>query len=353
MELYKSIARNLLNIAKYIKAGEMALTDVPFENIMEIIRDLYHAKMGNGELLCDLYTTLLTKGLERGDREEVVTVLTLLAQHMVVFASDEIRLNKLADKNYLLQSRAAYWFNCDKVRKWHENNGGENNDGENQVPFEGRGVVYSAVIGNYDEIKEPQYVNPELDYILFTDNPEVTSSVWQVRLVDKDEQLDNVRLARRIKILGHEYLSGYDYSIWVDGKLSITDNIREYIENYRRLEPMLVFNHYVNDCIYQEKAACVSLQKDNPEVMEKQIQKYLTEGYPAHNGLVDSACLVRELKNKRVQQVMETWWNEILQGSRRDQLSFNYACWKNQFVYDSTDLFIYGNKYIQTFGHNS
>ncbi len=27
--------------------------------------------------------------------------------------------------------------------------------------------------------------------------------------------------------------------------------------------------------------------------------------------------------------VMENWWSEIEQGSRRDQLSFNYVAWKN------------------------
>lgn len=276
-----------------------------------------------------------------------MTALTILARHMIVFAGEEAKLNKVADKNYRLQCRVAYLVNCEKIRKRYEEN-----IEKAQFPFSGKGVVYSAITGNYDEIKEPKYVNPEFDYILFTDNPQITSSVWQVRLVENKECLDNVRLARRIKILGHEYLPEYDYSIWVDGKLEITENLREYIENYRRKEPMLCFNHYVNECIYQEADACISLQKDVLGIIEKQTQKYMSEGYPVKNGLIDSALIVRELKNERVQQVMDTWWNEVLYGSRRDQLSFNYACWKHNFLYDSTDLFIYGNKYVQIHGHN-
>ena len=347
MDTYKAIAQNLIHIADYIKRGEIAINDVPFENIMQMVRNLYDSKTGEGELFIGLYTDLIAKGLEHGDSEEVAAVLTILARHIVVFAGDEIKIDMLKNKNYLLQSQMAYLSNCEKLRKWHEVN-----VSDSKIPFNGKGVIYSAVIGNYDEIKEPQYVNSEFDYILFTDNPKVTSSVWQVRLVENKEQLDHVRLARKIKILGHEYLSEYDYSIWVDGKLQITDNLKEYVEQYRGMEPMLCFNHYANDCIYQEKDACVSLQKDDPEIMEKQIQRYLEEGYPAHNGLVDSGFLVRELKNERVKRVMEAWWKEILNGSRRDQLSFNYACWKNDFVYDATDLYIYGNKYVQVHGHN-
>ncbi|MDE7250890.1 MAG: hypothetical protein K2N82_13635, partial [Lachnospiraceae bacterium] len=86
--------------------------------------------------------------------------------------------------------------------------------------------------------------------------------------------------------------------------------------------------------------------------MDVQIERYRNAGYPEHNGLIDSGILVRELKNERVIKVMETWWQEVLHGSKRDQLSFNYACWKNDFVYDSTDLYIYENKYVSNYKNN-
>lgn len=86
--------------------------------------------------------------------------------------------------------------------------------------------------------------------------------------------------------------------------------------------------------------------------MDAQMERYRNEGYPEHNGLIDSGILVRELKNQKVINLMETWWQEVLHGSKRDQLSFNYACWKNDFVYDTADLFIYGNDYVKSYNHN-
>lgn len=339
MNAYERMAKSLEQVAEGIKSGEIAFTEIPFKNITEIIQYIYDQKTGDGATYTDLYGILLIKGLEHKDAEEVATVLQLLAKHIVITMNDSRGLKAK-------QCHIAHLLNNEKIRKWYEKNGDNG-----KVPFNGKGVIYSANIGNYDQVKEPQYVNPDLDYILFTDNPETTSSVWQVRLVENKEQLDNVRLARRIKILGHEYLPEYDYSIWVDSKLEIIGNLREYVEKYRRKEPILCFNH-LHDCIYQEAALCCALKKDSLDIIERQMQKYRAEGYPENNGLVETGILVRELKNERLLQLMETWWQEIVNESRRDQLSFNYACWKNDFVYDTTDLYIYGNEYVELYNHN-
>ena len=61
--------------------------------------------------------------------------------------------------------------------------------------------------------------------------------------------------------------------------------------------------------------------------------------------------MVRDLHDERVENVMETWWEEVLNGSKRDQLSFNYSCWKNDFVYDTSDLFSCENEYVKVYSH--
>ena len=45
-----------------------------------------------------------------------------------------------------------------------------------------RYVIYTAVVGNYDEIKQPQVVDNRFDYILFSnDIKEKNVGIWQVR----------------------------------------------------------------------------------------------------------------------------------------------------------------------------
>ena len=347
MDNYISVMEKVLSVAQRLRRGEIALNEVPYESIMGIIKQVYDIAAGKGALFSELYGLLIVKGLEKSDAEEVATALIMLVRHFELIINDKNSIKELRNKSYHYQCRLAHLLNCDKVRRWHEIN-----EVSAKVPFEGKGVIYTAITGNYDNVKEPKYINPDFDYILFTNNSEIKSDVWQVRLVGNEEQLDNVRLARKIKILGHEFLPEYDYSIWVDSKFEITDNLEEYMLTYRRHESILCFNHYTNDCVYKEKELCDLLKKDNSEIMKAQMDRYQKEGYPAENGLVESGILVRNLKDERLQQVMATWWREILNGSRRDQLSFNYACWKNDFMYDSTDLFIYDNKYVKVYDHN-
>ena len=83
------------------------------------------------------------------------------------------------------------------------------------------------------------------------------------------------------------------------------------------------------------------------------MDKYQKEGYPKHNGLVASGILFRNHHDKDVIKVMEDWYSEVVYYSFRDQLSFNYVCWKNNFVYDESDIFYFKNEYFQRLEHSS
>ena len=58
-----------------------------------------------------------------------------------------------------------------------------------------------------------------------------------------------------------------------------------------------------------------------------------------------SNVLVREHNNNEVIRLMVEWWNELEKGSRRDQLSFNYVCWKKRYVYDISELKCWKSEY--------
>lgn len=216
--------------------------------------------------------------------------------------------------------------------------------GENA--FQGRGVVYTVITGAYDSLKEPLYVDADYDYICYTDNRNLTSDIWMIRYVENPEGLDNVRLSRKYKILGHEYLSEYDYSIYIDGKMQIVGSLKNMVERYSMGNPMLCFPHCSRVCAYKEAEAVVEENRDMSDMITKQMKEYEEEGYPRNNGLIDAACLVRKHQDKVLQKVMECWWNEVKNKSKRDQLSIGYACWKHGFHYDLADLFLYDNEYL-------
>ena len=224
----------------------------------------------------------------------------------------------------------------------------------NLLDFKDRKVaVYTAVTGSYDEPVIPTYVHDEFDYICFTDNPELKSDFWDIRLME-ESSLDNIRKVRSYKILAHKYLSDYDYSLWIDTNIELTDSIIDYVHKYSRNNKLLCIKHIERDCIYDEAHTCISSAKDTDiDVINNQMQKYEEEGYPHHNGLISSGVLFRNHNDPEVIKLMEDWFGQLLSGSYRDQLSFNYVCWKNNFTYDSADLFIIKNSYMQLHDHMS
>ena len=131
----------------------------------------------------------------------------------------------------------------------------------------------------------------------------------------------------------------YDVSIWIDGNFGIQDDINKAVTQYLEKDNMAIFDHTKvwdsRDCIYQEAQAIFHLgqknngnYKDNPEIIKTQMEGYLSQGYPANNGLIVSGILFRRHNEQDVIDTMNIWWEEVKYNSKRDQLSFNYAAWK-------------------------
>lgn len=194
-------------------------------------------------------------------------------------------------------------------------------------------VVYTAIFGGYDQLQEPVSCSNTCDYICFTDDPNLRSDFWTVRLV-QDATLSPARLSRRPKILPHLYLQDYEASLYVDGNLLLIGDVHDYIQAYARTSPMLCVKHGERDCVYQEYQACRESLRDDLTVMQNQIERYQREGMPADLGLIVGSFIYRRHHDPAVIRVMNRWWDEFSTCSQRDQLSFTYSCWKEKFHYN-------------------
>ncbi len=218
--------------------------------------------------------------------------------------------------------------------------------------FLGRGAVYTAVTGGYDHIIEPQGKAPELDYIYFSDAlPDIYKGEWTFRKLDNPLGLSPVKLARWAKMHPCELLPDYDWSIWIDGSICAKSNIREFVELYRKKSGMICFPHHSSGSIYEEARDVIRCNKAKETEINKQIEKYKEQGFPCDDYIVETGCLVRNHHDEVLHKVMDDWWNELNSYEHsRDQLSFNYACWKNGYDFDICDLPVYNNlwMYVET-----
>ena len=83
-------------------------------------------------------------------------------------------------------------------------------------------------------------------------------------------------------------------SIWIDGSFETIKDICDFISQYDMQKcPLYVRVHPCRNCIYEEAKACLKFGKDSKETIDKQIDKYRHEGYPAKIGMVETGIILR------------------------------------------------------------
>ena len=189
--------------------------------------------------------------------------------------------------------------------------------------------VYTCITGEYDNLKEIENLEKEIDYYCFTNNKNIVSKTWKVVYIE-DNKLSNVQLARKIKILGHSIINNnYEVLLWMDGAVVFKKNIMDFIKYYLTDEDNFVaFEHGNRNNIKDECNACVRLKKETKENVYKILNFYRQENYPDDNGLIESTVFIKRMNNDLVDATMRLWFDMILDYSHRDQLSFNYCIYK-------------------------
>ncbi len=218
------------------------------------------------------------------------------------------------------------------------------------LPEDEQIIVYTAITGGFDQLREPEIIDDNFKYVCFTDNNNFTSDIWDIRKIEIEDG-DYNRTAKKIKVFPHIYFPDNSWSIWIDGQLQITGDLQKLVNKYIRKSNLLCFLHQVRTCIQEEAEVCKLLGHDDAMVIDRQLKYIMSTGYKDDNELIAGGFLVRQHNEPDVINLMNDWWEMIYAGSRRDQLSFNYVAWKNNFVFDITDLNIMDNEYIKRYSH--
>ena len=188
-------------------------------------------------------------------------------------------------------------------------------------------VIFTCITGGYEPVKEPQHINPDWDYVCFTDQePPYPGTSWNVRTLQAPEDLSTVKKARWHKTHPFELFPDADIIIWIDGSFVIKGDLDEFVEK-RSPESARIstVKHPQRKCIYEEQATVIKLRKDHSENTD-QLNVYRKMGMPADYGLTETGILIYR-KHQETILFCATWWKEIDNGSHRDQLSFDYVRW--------------------------
>ena len=117
-------------------------------------------------------------------------------------------------------------------------------------------VIYTCIVGGYDELLQPAVTDPDFDFVCFVGRGEKTADrigAWAVR--EFDCGLEDLRIVSRYpKMHPHVLLPEYEASVWIDGNVRIMDGtIFEAVR--ARMADGSVYagvRHPSRDCLYAE-----------------------------------------------------------------------------------------------------
>lgn len=215
-----------------------------------------------------------------------------------------------------------------------------------KVDIQEKVVVYSVMIGDYDEILDPVYISNNCDYILFTDNINIKSKIWKIQLIEIDTSHSKKWNVCYYKMLAHHVLCrDYHYSIYVDAKVFICGDIKQLLNFIDDKCKLAMINHGDRTTILEEIDACVRLKSINKENALLQYEEYRSKGFFDNLGLVDTCILIREHQNHRIVEAMNVWFIEFDKYPMRDQLSIMYSIWKSGVNYKIIDGSVWSNQF--------
>lgn len=202
-----------------------------------------------------------------------------------------------------------------------------------------RGAVYTCITGDYDNLITHKYLNPDYDYICFTDNDKLINAghpVWQFRPLPFVKG-NNITNSRFPKLNPDKILREYDTSLYVDANVNImSKNIFNVCE--KSGQPILIPRHPDRDCMYEECNAVFQAKKDKDSSILNVYKLLCSTGYPRDMGLTENNIIWRHHNNSIVETVDTMWWDMFLKYSQRDQLSLGYVLWKNKIPFQ--DLYM-------------
>ena len=187
-------------------------------------------------------------------------------------------------------------------------------------------AVYTALLGGYERLNDDQELGDgSVPFICFTDDPSLTSSVWDVRLVTPLFARDLQRSQRDLKIRGHRDLELFERTLYIDNSVSLLAPPTQILDDWLADADVAAPAHSFRENVFDEFLAVLDAALDDPMRVNEQlhlysdIAPYVLAERPSWNGMI------ARRHSPHVAAMMSRWFDEVSRYSRRDQLSSNFA----------------------------
>jgi hypothetical protein len=212
-------------------------------------------------------------------------------------------------------------------------------------------AVISANLGGFDRPLEHVPQSLPYDYFLFTDQ----------NFPPRDKVMSPRLQAKIPKFFGWQMAPGYDYYLWIDGSLAMSDpdTVKYFYDNCQDHD-IVVFKHPVRPNIRQEVRYTRKGVKQKSAYMlgryENEMIQEMYDVVQADKDFVDDLLVNGGLYMYRntpeVQAMFKEWWYYVTRYVVQDQISFPYVLKKSGIRINVRPDEVNNCKYVSPVRHN-
>lgn len=181
-------------------------------------------------------------------------------------------------------------------------------------------------MGRYEQLNEqPVAAESDVRFVCFTDNPDLTSETWELRVVTPRFPMDSIRSARYIKIMGPTLLDGYEETLWIDNSVRLKSSPESILDEWLATSNIAIPLHSSRTSVLGEFDAVATSGYDDPARVYEQLIQYSTLRPTVVQERPYWTALLARRSDPAVAATMQLWYEHVLRYSRRDQLSINFA----------------------------
>ena len=186
-----------------------------------------------------------------------------------------------------------------------------------------RRVVFRALLGGYETLREePVAHESAVDFVCFTDDPDLTSKTWRLVVVEPRLPADLIRSARHLKIMGHPVLETYDETLWLDNTVELLAPPEAILDDWLADADIALPLHSFRSSVLDEAEAVLDAGRDDYVRVYEQLSVYLRTAPAAVEANPHWTGMLARRHGTAVREAMHGWWENVLRFSHRDQLSF-------------------------------
>lgn len=190
----------------------------------------------------------------------------------------------------------------------------------------GKRAVFTALMGGYERLNEqPIAAQSDIPFICFTDDPELRSDSWDVRVVEPRFDMDSIRSARHLKLLGAALLPEASETLWIDNSVKLRTAPERILDEWLSSADIAMPVHSYRASVMGEFDAVATDGYDDPGRVYEQLIHYATVSPNTLREKPYWTALLARRSSPAVDAAMQLWHDHLLRYSRRDQLSINFV----------------------------